>query len=143
MLALSLLLENEAWMAFIAIVTDSALREHLGYHIPDNKVFWDCRGKPKKSVLSSDKVVQKSPARVYSKKTQAHKINTQSNKPTTTKASASKTSTSKSSMSPQAQGDAPSVSAIEANPPTLKRKADMGKGPLEEPLKKVKFDSMD
>ena len=39
MLAFSLLLENEARMAFSAIITDFALQEDLGYHILDNKVF--------------------------------------------------------------------------------------------------------
>ena len=101
-------------MAFSAIVTDFALREDLGYRILDNKVFWDCQGKLKKQVLTSNKVVQKSPSRVHSKKTWAYKIITQSDKPTTNKASASKTSASKSSTRLQAKGDAPSIFVVEA-----------------------------
>ena len=87
-------------MAFTTIITDFALKEDLGYHILDNKVFWDCREKLKKPVPSSDKVVQKSPSQVHRKKTWAHKISTQSDKSTTNKASASKTSASKSSTYP-------------------------------------------
>lgn len=126
-------------MTFGAIVTDFSLLEHLSYQIPANKVFWDRRGKPKKPVLPFDKVVQKSPAWVQSKKTWAHKFCVQSDKPSA-KASASAVPISQSSTRPQARCGVSSASAAEANPLSLKRKADKGKAVVDESLKKARME---
>lgn len=97
-LVFSLLPANVTWMAFSAIVTDSTLWEHLGYHIPKNKVFWDRRGKPRKPVPISDNAVNKSPAQVHGdrvKKTRAHKFTSHSEGFANVRASAPKASASK------------------------------------------------
>jgi hypothetical protein len=56
------------WMTFSAIITKLALREHLHYHIPENKVIWDRHGKPRKLTSTSDKVSNKSPAQAHGNK---------------------------------------------------------------------------
>jgi hypothetical protein len=61
-LAFSQLPTNADQMSFSNIVTDSALREHLGYQILVDKVAWDHQGNPKKPIVSIDKKVFKSPA---------------------------------------------------------------------------------
>lgn len=129
-------------MTFSIIVTDSALWEQLGYQILADKVLWDRRGNPKKPVPSFDKVVQKSPAQVQSKKTRAHKTVNPLDKPAVVKASALRGSgsASKPFACPQVWGTVSPTSVAKANPPAPKRKANKGKDPLEEPLKKAQVD---
>jgi hypothetical protein len=109
-------------MHFKNIVTDSTLYEHLGYHIPVDKVAWDRQGNPKKPSLPSERVVLSSHAWPLSKKSRAHKNVSALRKSTIVPKSAQKDAVTRSSSHHQVRENREITSTVKEGSSTAKRK---------------------